>query len=43
MEGVLDEYARLCVLAYFWPYFVLGNADNIKEINRLQQRLLFPA
>jgi hypothetical protein len=37
MEDILDEYARLFILAYYWPYFVLGNADNIKEINRLRQ------
>jgi hypothetical protein len=42
IEDILDEYARLGVLAYYWPYFLAGNADNIKEINRLQRRLLFP-
>ncbi len=42
IEDVLDEYARLWILAYYWPYFLAGNLDNIKEINRLQRRLLFP-
>jgi hypothetical protein len=38
MEDMLDEYARLCVLAYYWPYFLIGNADSIKEISRLLLR-----
>lgn len=38
MEDALDEYARLCILAYYWPYFLIGNADAIKEINRLLLR-----
>jgi hypothetical protein len=38
MEDMLDEYVRLCVLTYFWPYFLAGNADNLKEINRLLLR-----
>jgi hypothetical protein len=38
MPNILDEYARLCVLAYYWPYFLIGNGDNFKEINRLLLR-----
>ena len=32
MEDLLDEYARLVVLAYYWPYFLAGNADNFKSL-----------
>jgi hypothetical protein len=38
MEDMLDEYARLFVLAYYWPYFLAGNADNLKEISHLLLR-----
>jgi hypothetical protein len=34
MNWWYDEIARQTVLLYFWPYFLIGNADNIKEINR---------
>jgi len=35
IENVLDEYARLWILAYYWPYFLAGNADRFKEIYSL--------
>ena len=38
IEDILDEYARIVVLAYYWPYFLAGNADNFKEITRLLLR-----
>lgn len=33
-SNMLDEYARFVVLAYYWPYFLIGNADSLKEIGR---------
>jgi hypothetical protein len=29
---MLDEMARIWITAYFWPYFIMGNMDNFKEI-----------
>jgi hypothetical protein len=27
----LDEYARLCIVAYYWPYFLAGNSDAVSQ------------
>jgi len=32
VNNYLDQCAAVAVLCYFWPYFVIGNADNIKDI-----------
>jgi len=32
LDTLLDQCAAGFVMAYFWPYFVIGNADNIKDI-----------
>ena len=33
---MINNYLDLCALNfvrfYFWPYFIIGNADNIKDI-----------
>jgi hypothetical protein len=28
----LDEYVRQMVLMYYWPYFLIGNGDDLKDI-----------
>lgn len=35
ISDILDSYAMLVIMAYFWPYFIMGNADNYKEIANL--------
>ena len=40
-NNIMDEYARLCVLAYYWPYFLAGNADAFKEIGRAYRPMCF--
>ncbi len=32
LNNTLDQYVLLWIKMYYWPYFVAGNADNIKEI-----------
>jgi hypothetical protein len=29
---IFDQCMLGVVMAYFWPYFLIGNADNIKDI-----------
>jgi len=29
---IFDQFMLGCIMAYFWPYFLIGNADNIKDI-----------
>ena len=31
-NNVLDEWARLYLVMFYWPYFVAGNIDNWKEL-----------
>jgi hypothetical protein len=33
MEDMLDELARMYCVMYFWPYFLIGNVDNLKELS----------
>jgi hypothetical protein len=40
-SDMFDEYARLIVLAYYWPYFLAGNADSFKEIGRKFRPMCF--
>ena len=40
-SDMIDEYARLIVLAYYWPYFLAGNADSFKEIGRKFRPMCF--
>ncbi len=32
LNNMLDQYALLWIKMYYWPYFLAGNMDNIKEI-----------
>lgn len=32
LSNMLDQYALLWIQMYYWPYFLAGNMDNIKEI-----------
>jgi hypothetical protein len=32
LNNTFDQCMMGCVMAYFWPYFLIGNADNIKDI-----------
>lgn len=27
-----DQYVSVWIKMYYWPYFLAGNADNIKDI-----------
>jgi hypothetical protein len=36
MNDILDEWVRISILIYFWPYFIAGNGDNLKEIMTLK-------
>jgi len=38
VSEVLDSLVRAWVMMYYWPYFLIGNADNFKEITRLLLR-----
>jgi hypothetical protein len=40
-SDILDEYMRQMVLMYFWPYFLAGNADTLKEIGRVYRPMCF--
>jgi len=31
-DEILNQFMLGCVMVYFWPYFLIGNADNIKDI-----------
>jgi hypothetical protein len=35
LSDVLDRYAHLTIMMYFWPYFLAGNADNIKDLFKI--------
>lgn len=32
LNNMLDQYALFWIKMYYWPYFMAGNMDNIKEI-----------
>jgi hypothetical protein len=32
VSDMLDKYAHFVIMAYFWPYFLAGNADLCKEL-----------
>ena len=32
LNDMLDQYALFWIQMYYWPYFVAGNLDNIKDI-----------
>ena len=29
---ILDEMVRSWLMMYYWPYFLIGNGDNLKEL-----------
>jgi len=35
MNWWFDEYARQWIVLYYWPYFLVGNADTFKEIGQV--------
>ena len=32
VNNFLDEWARISLVMFYWPYFVAGNFDNWKEL-----------
>ncbi len=33
VSNVLDEWTRLSLVMFYWPYFVAGNLDNWKDLS----------
>jgi hypothetical protein len=32
IDQLMNEYMRQMIVLYYWPYFVVGNGDNFKNI-----------